>query len=95
MNTSLPYTAKARTSNIEELLDMVERGCALFLRCGGGPLEKSDENHGKPISDAKVEAICRRVGSGENMRKVARDLGVHYQTVVRYSRQVRGVEAQR
>lgn len=89
MNHLLPYND--RSSRIGELLDMVERGCERFTRCGS-LIRNSDESYNVPVSEAKRAEMFRRVGAGEDMHQVAADLGVHYQTVVRFTRRLRGVE---
>jgi hypothetical protein len=91
---SLPYTATARRSNIDELLDMVERGCRLFMRAGGGHLSPDNPNWGRSLDPEKKARIVelfqwQQANSTINLHAIAADVGVHYQTVANHTRHLR------
>lgn len=62
MHSYIPYTATARRSNAEEILDMVDRGCRMLMRAGGGPLEHDKPNIPQLESDPHPDGARRFVG---------------------------------
>jgi DNA invertase Pin-like site-specific DNA recombinase len=80
--TALP---SARRSNAEELLDIVERGCARFMVCGGG-LIKDGTPRLTPDQRRQLEEMF---SAGLGRSEIADELGVHPATVTRHTRHLR------
>jgi hypothetical protein len=95
----IDYPIHARRSRVGELLDMVERGCTRLMRCGG--LVENSCGNGNPnpnighrldpeIKQRIIDCFQWQQSNGKvNLRAIAKDCGVHYQTVAVYTREFR------
>jgi hypothetical protein len=95
----IDYPIRGRLSNIEELLDLVERGTARLMRCGGlvdnsCGIANPNPNMGRPLDPATKQQIVdcflwQQANGKVNLRAIADSCGVHYQTVAVHTRDMR------
>lgn len=81
-------------SDIQGMLAMVERGCARFMRTGGGALiqdttDKVHETPIRPISIEEKQQMLALVDDGVAMTEISRILHRPYNSVARCTRRYR------
>lgn len=111
MNLIQPYTSFNDSNPIAELLDMMERRGPMLWRSHLHRGVKEYANVGRcgnPLTPAMREELrsrvqhevlaCTRPGTLERKRlleRIAREFGVHYQTVIKHTADLRGVPPRR
>lgn len=90
MNAQLPYTATPRQSGIQDLLDMVERGCRRLMLTGGGSFGTDiQRDKAIPLSPNEKRCIANMLAQGHGLHDIAESVGRHYTTVARHTRHLR------
>lgn len=80
-------------SPVDELLDMVERGCRTFMT-SGALVENSEEGTGRLDAAQKRQIVdafnaAENAGGRADLHAIAERLGIHYSTVVIHTRALR------
>jgi len=90
MSNAIHFATLGDDHPIGSLLDMIERKAPLFMKVGGGSLSQNqDPKIGRKLSDDKLTEIDRMFVSGVSIRQIAKEIGLHEQTVWRHTRKHR------
>lgn len=79
----------AHRSPIGDLLDMIERCAPMMMRVGGCAAGINTPNAGSRVTPEMKRRFEDGVRAGRNIKEIAAETGVHFQTVIRHTRHVR------